>query len=905
MTSSVPPRLAAALEDRYRIERPIGQGGMAMVFLAHDERHDRQVALKVLRPELAAVIGAARFLAEIKTTANLQHPHILPLFDSGEVDGTVFYVMPYVEGESLRDRLTRDKQLPVDEAVRLAREVASALDYAHRRGIVHRDIKPENILLHEGQAMIADFGISLAVSRSEGGSRMTETGMSLGTPHYMAPEQAMGEREVTARADIYALGCVLYEMLTGDPPFVGSTAQAVVARAITESPRAIRIQRHTVPVHVEATVLQALEKLPSDRFSTAAEFSEALKDPSRTEAIRAITALAPGTAASSWRARAALPLGLVALAALSVVAWLTLRPRKELPIARYAIEFTDQAAPLDDRPIALSRDGRYFAYIGRGEGGARQLWVKARDEQNPRPLPETLGVLEFAFSPDGNWIAFTQVRGFTSLKKISLDGGAPVQLADSVVGSLVWLTDNRIVIAKPGYREISAISSVDVTRERLWSDSVQMAPFAEVIGSTGLLMRRCRGDCSEGTDLAVLDQKTGEVKTLAPSVVGATYLTTGHVLFVGSDGGMMVQRFDARELELRDAPIPVMDSVAIGGAAIFAASQTGLLIARLGGVTRSIARYEFVWVNRSGVETSIDSSLAWRIPAFGANAGWALSPDGTKLAFGQNTTSGDNLWVKDLRTGPVSRVTFDSFPSYRPRWSRDGRSLYYSSRRDGNNSKLFKRAADGTSTETLILAMPEGPGIFEAAWSVDEATLVFRAGGTVSVVGGRDLLIIRPGVDSAPRPLVASTQFDEAAAALSPDGKWLLHESNEGDRIEVYLRPFPNVDGGRWQISVEGGRAPLWARNGREIFFVDGKRRMVSVAFTGSSVPAFGPASPLFTLRPEIYLAANENYTPFDIAPNGGRFIMARRINDGPRRTAPLVVTENWSTELRRLTAPR
>ena len=214
MTSQVPPSLAAALEDRYRIERPVGQGGMAMVFLAHDERHDRQVALKVLRPELAAVIGAARFLAEIKTTANLQHPHILPLFDSGEVEGTVFYVMPYVEGESLRDRLNREKQLPVEEAVRLAREVASALDYAHRRGVVHRDIKPENILLHDGQAMIADFGISLAVSRSDGNSRMTETGMSLGTPHYMAPEQAMGEREVTARADIYALGCVLYEMLT-------------------------------------------------------------------------------------------------------------------------------------------------------------------------------------------------------------------------------------------------------------------------------------------------------------------------------------------------------------------------------------------------------------------------------------------------------------------------------------------------------------------------------------------------------------------------------------------------------------------------------------------------------------------------------------------------------------------
>ncbi len=210
-------RLAAALADRYRLERELGQGGMATVYLAHDLKHDRHVALKVLRPELAAVIGADRFLAEIKTTANLQHPHILPLFDSGVVDGTVFYAMPFVEGESLRDRLAREKQLPIADAVRIASEVAGALDYAHRKGVIHRDIKPENILLHDGRALVADFGIALAATSAD--SRMTETGMSLGTPHYMSLEQAMGERDLDARTDVYALGCVLYEMLTGETPF--------------------------------------------------------------------------------------------------------------------------------------------------------------------------------------------------------------------------------------------------------------------------------------------------------------------------------------------------------------------------------------------------------------------------------------------------------------------------------------------------------------------------------------------------------------------------------------------------------------------------------------------------------------------------------------------------------------
>jgi eukaryotic-like serine/threonine-protein kinase len=235
-------RLQGTLTERYRIEREVGAGGMATVYQAQDLKHDRKVAIKVLRPELSAVIGAERFLREIKTIATLQHPHILGLIDSGEVNGTAYYVMPFVEGESLRDRLTREKQLPIADAVRIATEVAAALDYAHRHGVIHRDIKPENVLLHDGSALVADFGIALAVSHAGGGSRMTETGMSLGTPHYMSPEQAMGEREITARSDVYALGCVTYEMLSGDPPFTGSTAQAIIAKVRTEKPASLQRQ---------------------------------------------------------------------------------------------------------------------------------------------------------------------------------------------------------------------------------------------------------------------------------------------------------------------------------------------------------------------------------------------------------------------------------------------------------------------------------------------------------------------------------------------------------------------------------------------------------------------------------------------------------------------------------------
>jgi serine/threonine-protein kinase len=307
---SVLERLSTALAERYVLEREIGQGGMATVFLARDLRHERRVAIKVLHPELSAMLGPDRFLSEIKLTASLQHPHILPLFDSGVADGLLYYVMPFVEGETLRARLDRERQLPVADAVRLAREIADALHYAHERGVVHRDVKPENVLLQSGRAVVADFGIALAVQQA-GGTRMTQTGLSLGTPHYMAPEQAMGERNVDARADVYALGAMTYEMLAGEPPFTGPTAQAIVARVMTERPRALRIVRGTVPEYVDAAVNTALEKLPADRFATAALYSAALEASNATLA-RSGARSAATAPAHGLGARAAL-IGVAAL----------------------------------------------------------------------------------------------------------------------------------------------------------------------------------------------------------------------------------------------------------------------------------------------------------------------------------------------------------------------------------------------------------------------------------------------------------------------------------------------------------------------------------------------------------------------------------------------------------------
>src|SRR6185436_2778641 len=274
--STVRDQLQHRLADRYALDREIGRGGMATVYLARDLKHTRNVALKVLDPELGAVLGAERFLSEIRVTAGLQHPNLLPLFDSGEAGGLLFYVMPFVEGESLRHRLEREKQLPVDDAVRIAVAVANALDYAHQHGVIHRDLKPENILLQHGEPVVADFGIALAVSNA-GGARITQTGLSLGTPQYMSPEQATGDRVIDGRSDIYSLAAMVYEMLSGDPPHTASTAQAIVAKLLTEPPRDVRASRPSVPEHVGAAIDRGLEKLPADRWATAREFSQALQ----------------------------------------------------------------------------------------------------------------------------------------------------------------------------------------------------------------------------------------------------------------------------------------------------------------------------------------------------------------------------------------------------------------------------------------------------------------------------------------------------------------------------------------------------------------------------------------------------------------------------------------------------
>jgi serine/threonine protein kinase len=401
--SAPPERFAAALASRYRLEREIGQGGMATVWLARDLRHDRDVALKLLRPELTAILGAERFLNEIRINARLDHPHILTLIDSGADEGLLWYVVPFIRGESLRQRIERERQLGIEDAVGIARQVASALEYAHRQGVIHRDIKPENILLHEGEAVLADFGIALAL-RQAGGNRLTETGLSLGTPQYMSPEQATGDRQLDARSDVYSLGAVLYEMLTGEPPHTGATVQAVIAKLMTERPTPVRTVRDTVTPALDSAVMRALAKVPADRFASAADFSRALESASRAVEVASRPAVQPSSR-RFW-----IPAALVAALAIAAVAWMASR-RAVAPSSRPLAEPTRTQFTFtgDVTNPSISPDGQRLAFVREACDAAgicnQSLVVQDMRGAGAQTLLQGwAGLYSARWSPDGRWL---------------------------------------------------------------------------------------------------------------------------------------------------------------------------------------------------------------------------------------------------------------------------------------------------------------------------------------------------------------------------------------------------------------------------------------------------------------------------------------------------------------------
>jgi eukaryotic-like serine/threonine-protein kinase len=890
MTSdTVLGRLTAALADRYRIERELGAGGMATVYLAEDLRHGRKVALKVLKPELAAVVGAERFLAEIRTTASLQHPHILPLHDSGEADSFLFYVMPYIEGETLQERLEREQQLPVEEALAIAGKVAAALEYAHEQGVVHRDIKPANILMSRGEAMVADFGIALAVSQA-GGGRITETGLSLGTPHYMSPEQATGERTLDKRSDVYALGCVLYEMLTGQPPFGGPTAQAVLGRILTGDPDPVTAHRRSVPPHVEAAVHKALERLPADRFDSAREFAAALGNPSfGAGAGRGGKA---GTARPGrWRLVAGLS-AMVALIALGVAGW-AVAPGDPPPVRRYHMELPGHSiGSVVGRRIDISPDGSMLAYSAVNESGTRAIWLRPRDQLQARAIPGTATAGMPTFSPDSRRIAFG--TGNSELAVATLDGEPPVTFAapGNQTYGLAWGSDDRLYYAgsggilriPPGGGAPEQVTVVDTAGGELLHVLPSVLP-----GARGLIYTAINGTGTE-PDVAwvvVMDLSSREIRTRVRGSMGR-YAASGHLLTISNgENRLLATPFDLSRLEVTGDPVVLAQRVrsAANGFDV-ALSADGTLVYRPD-ATDAVESMTPMLVRRDGAEALLDGD--WR----GTFSSLAVSPSGDRVAASTRGPDGEHIWVKELGGGPPAKRTFNGRQNQRPAWTRDGGDLIFYSNRRGGSLDLWRVPADGSGPAGLFLDDPRD--VVGAELSPDGTWLVYRT--SALQAPGADILARRLDAHGQPQgdpiPLMP-TPAGERSPTFSPDGRWLAYVSDESGRDEVYVRPFPNVDAARWQVSVEGANEPLWSRRGGEIFYRSGNGDMVAAAVRTD--PTFAPGVRRLLFPAGGYLS-DYNHRGYDVLPGDSVFVMISMPRHGGTH---LVVVDNLFTELRR-----
>jgi len=650
-------------------------------------------------------------------------------------------------------------------------------------------------------------------------------------------------------------------------------------------------QRHTIPPQVEAAVLTALEKLPADRFATAAEFAQALASQGYT---RPMTGL--GTAASPALSRLQ-RLGLVgwglSAVLLGVALWGWFRAQPPRPVSRSGLAFPAGQTPTG--AMELTRDGARLVYQGPGDSGG-QLWVKERDRYEATPLAGTAGSGMPATSPDGKWVAFVQR---SQLKKMPVTGGAAITIADSVQPfGMAWLDDGSLVYTGSQF-DLRRVSGDGGTSTRVWRDSTVAGAFTTPLpGARGVIFVACSQNCLQA-DLRVLDLRSRASRSLQlPDAVQGWYLPTGRLVYVRLDGSMFTVPFDLGSLETRGAPVPLLDGIAMqfGVIPLVTISPAGTLVMTTGVTGQGpLGIHEMVWMDRSGRTTEIDSAWRFSLAIANGNIGWELSPDGTRLAIGLNTASGDDIWVKQLPRGPLSRLTFDSLPEQRPRWTPDGRSVLYLT--GGTTNSLHQRRADGTGRDSTVLVLPVN--INEGVWSRDGRWLIIRTGGNAGVAGERDVSAFRPGVDSAPRPLLASPGYDESAAALSPDGRWLAYASDETGRTEVYVRPFPNVEDGKWQISTSGGQAPLWAHSGRELFYVDGSRNMMAAPVSGGTGFRAGTPTVLFRLDAGIFLTPNEYYTPFDISPDDRRFIMARRVQVAETSVASFILVENWFEEIK------
>lgn len=876
-------RLNAALADRYVLEREIGAGGMATVYLARDLRHDRRVALKLLKPELGAVLGADRFLNEIRVTANLQHPNLLPLFDSGEAEGLLFYVMPYVEGESLRARLDREGQLPLPEVIHIAAAIASALDSAHRHGVVHRDLKPENVLMHEGEPLVADFGIALAVSNA-GGERVTQTGLSLGTPQYMSPEQATGDRVIDRRSDVYALGAMTYEMIVGEPPHTGANAQAIIARLLTEQPRRPQAMRPSVPDSVEDTVMRALEKLPADRWQTAAAFADALQS---------------GTsgAYSGSRQSAKRPSGIrarmhdtafLAAAGAAIVAALIAgagwgRPRARPvtePVIRFPLAIPRSAAVWNAvrGTLAISPDGRTVAFVGTGPMGLPVLMVRPLRDLQARVLAGTEGAEQPFFSPDGRWLGFWAVG---KLQKVPIDGGAPVTLATmpmvngaswSSSGVIVTTRDLGLVTVPENGGPIKPLSTPATSR----GEYGQVFPIVLPDGETVLYVSQREINWRTGR-IGVASLSRGDVTITDVSGTSPLAYVDGSLIFASAPNLILGVSFDLKARRATGAPTQLLGDVSIASAGVVdaAVSGDGSLVYQSESHDARMLSVDLRGTSRPIVE----DVRPYANPRF--------APRGRRIAVTIGSGARSDIWLIDLATHGQSRLTTEGTNNDRPEWAPDGQRVLYRSDRSGT-SAIWWQTPDAAGTASPLLGGKSN--YYEAVMSPDARTIAYQMDDSAALIGYRFL-----AGDTTPH-FITTSRIRETMPRISPDGRWLAYVTRSSGTSEVVVQPFPG-SGGAVQVSNRGGSEPVWSRDGRRLYYRDG-RSLIEAELQFAPPLAVRARRALFA---DAFSPSTMPHANYDVSPDGKEFLFVE-VADRPQ----LVVVRNWMSEVRgQMTARR
>jgi serine/threonine-protein kinase len=879
----------SSIADRYNIIEELGQGGMGIVYKAEDIKLKRTVALKFLAPELIRDPEAKeRFIHEAQAASALDHPNICTVYEIDESDGQMFIAMAYVEGQSLRKKVSQGP-LKLDETLDIAIQVAEGLQEAHGKGIVHRDIKSANIMVtSKGQAKIMDFGVAKLAGRT----KFTQTGTTMGTVAYMSPEQSRGER-VDFKTDIWSLGVVIYELIVGSLPFKGDHEQAVMYSILNEEPEPMTGLRTGVPMELERIVSKMLAKNKAARYQHVDEIPVDLRGIKERPDSISMTATQK-TSARSIKPRSRflrlLPWSLTCLMALvlAVAHWSPWRagPSEDLPSIRLTVPTQPLAQPsavteTRGNTIVISPDGTKVVYAIESEKTA-QLYLREIDQFDSTPISGTENAYSPFFSPDGQWVGFFSEG---KLKKVLLSGGQPVVLCSTpaTIGG-TWGPDDKIVfgVAGEGLKQVSAsggvpeaITKVDFENGE-WSHCV-----SEILPGGKKILYTIYDGSAFALHIVMLDLETKEKQILIEGAAHAYYAPTGHLIY-SQEGTLMAAPFDVARLRLTGPSISVLDGimVRIFRGTLSSFSQNGTLIYIRG--SEQTEENMLVWVDRQGKSQPVTESQRLYL-------GPRISPDGKKLAMWIRDEKGGQVWIYDISRGTLSRLTSEG-QNFWPIWTPDGKKVTFPSMRTGSEGiGIFMKPVDRSlpGKQLTQASSSQQP----LSWSPDGKSLVFHQ--SIHPITGWDIWMLTLGDDSTPSPILNS-ESNERLPALSPDGRWLAYASDESGRPEVYITTFPSPSG-RWQISTQGGSEPAWARDGKELFYRNADKMMAVDIVTD---PDFIPGKP--------QLMFEGSYIPhfygrnFDVEPDGNRFVMVKAVEQESVLTQINVVL-NWFEELKRL----